>query len=1071
MSGESAALSPDKKLHQYVLRIWTSDDGMPNSVVQSVCQTDDGYLWAGTQEGLVRFDGHAFRTYSSATDKEFGSGWIWRLKKDAKGRLWIATYNAGVLRYENEQFTAFRAKEGLTEETARDFAFDKDGSTWVGTNGKGLFRFDASDRITRISKEDGLCGDKVMSLEMDGKNSLWVATLDGGLCVRQNGQFRSLPTEGENGLSRVLSLASGSDGTMWVGSLFGLFKVKGGRAEKFAHAELPQDGVRAIHEDAHKNLWIGMVKKGLCVLRATGELECDEKGGEVGYDGILDFYEMGADQLFVGTGASLRFLKDGSVKTHTMKDGLPTSVVRALLVDSKGSIWIGTTQGVRKMVGGDVVEFPQQQQLSSLSIVALYEDDKGRRWFGTEQQGIHYLDLDGVLRELDKSLFTEHFDAYSMLQWGDKMVFGTIGMGLKVYDGTQIKSYRESDGLPSDLVWAMTPYDEQAIAVGTGRGVVLFDGEKLRPLSGAEATKDDIILSFLKARDGTLFMGTQGKGLLVFKDQKLRRIRTNDGLLTDSIFGLAQGDEGHLWMSASEGIIKAPLQELLGFFGGPGQKISARRYSLDDGMLSKDCNGGQQYGLQKSRSGEIFVATQVGTSVIDPKHLKPDDDMPVMHIEKFLADGEDVRMGHRIVLKNTVKNLEIHFTGITFRDPKNVRFRYRLLGYYFAWNHVGQRRVAYYTNLGPGRYQFEVSGANEFGPWATKASILRFEKQPHFTQTLTFYFLCVISTLLAIALFVRLRVRTLSRRAQFLDQKVKERTRELESAHRKIVALEKEALERQMAGGFAHEIRNALASAKMLVGKLMKPESLAEEGSGSTSQKMTRALVELVTQLKEVLSKEELSSIAPLLKQINNGQRNIDEYLGKTYTSIDRCLNVTDEILDYSQAGIRGKGDETIDIDGFLHEIKDAFVGDFAKLGIAFELLGQSQATWNGSSTHLRSILWNLLTNAKDALGEKAEDGFEPKITLASTQEDSIVTIAVSDNGPGISPKVLEKIFEPFVSTKPVTGVGLGLSFCRKFAHLYGGELQGENRRDGQGAIFTLILPLSHRPSLSADVD
>lgn len=1065
MATTSLALSPEKKLHQYVLRIWTSQKGLPSSTVHSVCQTDDGYLWIGTQDGLARFDGHSFRVFSSATHEEFGTNWIWRLKKDKKGRLWIATYNAGILRYENQRFSVLGEKDGLTGEMIRDFAFEADGVTWVATKGQGIIRIDSQDRIDRFSKKDGLCGDQVFSLLLDTQQRLWIATLDGGLCVYQNERFQSFGAQSEEGLTRVLSLASSQDGTIWVGSLFGLFRVQNDVVTKFAHPHLPQDGVRAIYEDSHENLWIGFVKTGLCVLRKNGNLECDEKGGDVGYEGVLDFYEHEDDKLFISTGKGLRFLKDGDVKTYTMEDGLPTAAVRTVLVDSKGAIWLGTTQGVVKIIDGRLVDFPQKLPLSTLSIVSSYEDRNGRLWFGTEQQGIHYIDPDGSLGKLDDSLVKEHFDAFSIVQLGDKFAFGTLGMGLKVYDGVEIKSYRAQEGLPSDIVWSMEPFDDQSILLGTSKGVALYDGEQLNSLVGADSVWDDMILAFMKGKDGVLFMGTHGAGLLIYKNRKLQRIQKKNGLLTDTIYGMAFGDDGNLWLSTAIGIVKVSEKQLDEFTRDRTQSIDARVYDTNDGMHSENCNGGRQYGLQKTATGKIVVATEIGASVIDPLNLKPEKQAPIMHVEQFLVDGKDVLEKGPLLLDDSVKSLEIHYTGITFERSERVRFRYRLHGYDSDWNQVGSRRIAYFTNLGPGEYRFEVGGANQFGPWSTENSVIRFRKKPHFTETWTFILLCGLFALALILFAVRLRLRALTLRAKELDKKVKERTQELETAHQKIVELEKETLERQMAGGFAHEIRNALASSKMLIWRILAPEG--EQGvSSSMSHKISETLVTLVKKLKILLPGNDIAQVAPLIKEINEGQKKIDGYVRKTHESIERCLVVTNEILEYSQAGQIERGEDTIEIDSFLQNLKKNYDVEFGENDIELRVDSDAEVIWKGSQTHLYTIVWNLVINAVDALGERRQGNDdknangEMKIELLARKDEDRLTLTVSDNGPGIPSQVEGKIFDPFVSTKPEKGVGLGLSRSRKCAQLYGGELRGENRKDGPGALFTLILPL-----------
>jgi ligand-binding sensor domain-containing protein len=171
------ALDPAKAITQYVHDVWQSEQGLPQNTVLSICQTRDGYLWLGTQEGLARFDGVRFTVFDKNNTPELKRNWVGTLFEDRAGNLWIGLQGGGLVRLQNGRFTAFTTKDGLTDDRVRALAEDRDGSLWIGTFG-GLSRFQTGKFTTLTTRQDH-ASDQVVALAAGRDGSLWVGSFDG----------------------------------------------------------------------------------------------------------------------------------------------------------------------------------------------------------------------------------------------------------------------------------------------------------------------------------------------------------------------------------------------------------------------------------------------------------------------------------------------------------------------------------------------------------------------------------------------------------------------------------------------------------------------------------------------------------------------------------------------------------------------------------------------------------------------------------------------------------------------------------------------------------------------------
>ena len=283
-----------------------------------------------------------------------------------------------------------------------------------------------------------------------------------------------------------------------------------------------------------------------------------------------------------------------------------------------------------------------------------------------------------------------------------------------------------------------------------------------------------------------------------------------------------------------------------------------------------------------------------------------------------------------------------------------------------------------------------------------------------------------------------------------LELKVVERTAELREAQAQVVRLEKEATEVQMAGGFAHELRNALAGAKMLL------EAGYRAGSETLCVESAETLRAMFQQIKPHIPEEELASVIGALRKVNGNEKRLDEILGRVNTSLARALGITNLILDYSRLGAEAPGAERVALRALVEEALRADGLDLEAQGITVDLAIDPDESLRGKSAHFEVIVKNLLRNARDAIVER--QGGPRRIRVEAETSPAETVLRVVDTGVGIAPEDRERVFAPFFSTKPASGTGLGLGMVQKAVAIYQGSVAFESEV-GEGTTFSVALP------------
>ena len=378
--------------HDYVVDTWQVEDGLPQNSVTALAQTRDGYLWVGTQDGLARFDGVRFVVFDAHNTPAIHNSRIVQVFEDRRGALWVGTEEAGLVRFEHGQLTAFSAPHrGTAYNYARVLCDDAEGGLWMASCENQLVRWRKAG-FTVPSTNWNLAGTAVSGVAGDLTGEVWVGT-EQELAVWRDGAIKPVWSRAQEEGFRVEFLASGRAGGCWV--------VANGRLRRFHEGKWAEDRgayawtnrvVYGLHEDHHGQVWVATMGDGLFRYSANGEvLRLTTREG-LPTDLVRCVTEDREGNIWVGTeGGGLCRLKPAIFQTYARGQGLSSDQIQAVHEDHEGALWIGTNgDGLDRMRDGKVDRFGLAQGLANGHVWSVLRDRQGVVWVGT---------WDGLFRE------------------------------------------------------------------------------------------------------------------------------------------------------------------------------------------------------------------------------------------------------------------------------------------------------------------------------------------------------------------------------------------------------------------------------------------------------------------------------------------------------------------------------------------------------------------------------------------------------------------------------------------------------------------------------------------------
>ncbi|MCX6545609.1 MAG: triple tyrosine motif-containing protein [Acidobacteria bacterium] len=765
-----SAQTPTHLISQFSHENWQAADGLPQNSIQAVVQTRDGYLWIGTQEGLVRFDGVRFTVYGSRNTPQFRSNHVEALLEARDGTLWLGTYGGGLISMKDGQFRLFRTTDGLSSDSVMDLAEDFDGAIWIATEGGGVSRWSAKSGFTTFTTADGLGSRSTTSVIADVRGVVWVGTAV-GVSRFDNGKFVTYTSRNGVAGDSVTALAGDRQGNIWIGTTQGLTRWREGKAATYTvrRGGLPNDVVRTLHVDDAAVVWVG-TRGGLARLEKGAVSTLTSRDG-LANDDVTAIMQDREGSYWIGTnGGGLDRWRDASFTTYGPQLG-PSDDVYAVTGSRDGGLWAGSGNGrVYHFKDGRFTPLDTRGHLAGTIVRALLEDRQGNLWIGTERQLYRY--RQGVFEVYDQSRGLPGFSVRVVFEDRDGRIWvGTNGGGLSYIDGDRLVTYTTRDGLAENRVRAMVQDKDGSLWIGSYGGLNHFKDGVFHTYTVSQGLSNNFARSLHFDDDGTLWIATYGGGLNRFKNGRITAYGTRDGFFSDTSFQIVDDQLGNLWLSCNTGIFRVSKQALEAFSDGRATSIASTTYTEADGMKSRECNGGSPGGW-RTDDGRLWFATLKGLASVDPANLRRNPKPPPVLVEDVIVDGRPIEPGDHIQAGS--QRFEFRFTGLSFVAPARMRFVYRLEGFDRKWIDAGAQRSASYTSIPYGSHRFLVKAANDDGVWSGTPASFDFVLEPHFYQTFLFYGCAALTLVASCVGLYRLRTGQLRKRQRVLQAKVDE---------------------------------------------------------------------------------------------------------------------------------------------------------------------------------------------------------------------------------------------------------------------------------------------------------
>ena len=778
------SMSPNRVFGRYQQVNWQERDGLPQNTVLAIATAGDGYLWMGTYEGAVRFDGVRFTLFNPSTTTGIGNSFVTSLLVRRDGDLWLATYGGGVSRLSDGRFTQFAMADGLSSNFIWCLFEDHAGTLWIGTDGGGVNAF-REGRFTAYTIADGLPSNLVRTIVDDGSGGLLVGT-SRGIARITDGRVNLYEARADVAHADISTLARPPDGSVWVAPMSGgLYHVDSRGVTDFGPAHgLADDRVESLFVDAEGRMLAGTSHNGLFRYSA-GRFERHAPA-----DGLpgarVPIIARGVDNgLWIGTDGGLVRLKEPRVAVYSHRDGLAGDFVGGIFQDAEGSVWAETGHRLTRLVNGAFQALTTSDGLPAgrlrLAISAdrlplVYSGSGLARW--THDRFVLAKDLAALPWNRVRAVLEDR----TRTLW-----LGIHGGGLiRVRDG-EVTHLTRKDGLADNSVEALFEDRQGSLWVGTlSNGVTRISDGRMTSWSTHDGLAASHVKVFYQDAQGTLWIGTHGGGLSRFKDGRFATISTRQGLYNDQIFQILEDDDGNLWMNCNTGIWRTSVKQLNEVADGSRTAVESFAYGTADGMLSSEGVGANIAGW-KMRDGSLWFPTTKGIVAIDPR--RRDTEPPRVLIEGITIDRTPVAIGGPVRLTPGQQNLEIQYTGLNWSRPQAIRFRFRLVGLDHDWVDAGARRTAYYSHLPPGSYTFNVTADNGEGVWDAAGKTLAIVVLPRVYQTWWFRAAAATSLVALVWASSRYRIRQM-RREQVTQQAFSRQLIESQERERQRIAAE-----------------------------------------------------------------------------------------------------------------------------------------------------------------------------------------------------------------------------------------------------------------------------------------
>ncbi|MDA3894500.1 MAG: ATP-binding protein [Salinivirgaceae bacterium] len=1093
----------------------TVNDGLAQSTIYCILKDKNGFIWFGTENALNKYDGYEFTVYqhNDSDTTSYGGYSSNNMLEDSKGNFWIGTsYGLNLFNREKETFTIYRYNEEDTNTISSNFIGcifeDKNHNFWIGTLGGGLNLFQKETNSFKRFIHDSLNvnsigSNYISSIVEDEKGNLWMANNKGDLIYfnQKNEKFTNKKYDknfsGQLDVQIYGKITLDSKGNLWIGTENGLYiynistdKCKRITTES-SNNSINSNAITSILEYKEGEYWIGTDHGGINIFDSKTNTfsylqNKPNDNTSLSNNQVYTIYKDDDSNLWVGNyngGVNVIYKNKNKFEVFEPNpydtNSLSFSSVIGLHEDRQGKIWIATDGGGLDLFNPKNKTFKHfrhnsndKNSISSNVVTCIYEDKSGTVWIGTYLAGLNMFDRENnkfihYKQNIENETSIVHNTVWNIIEDANNNLWIGTSDGLDLFDRkTQLFKHFKNDPQNSYSISAnnITTFFEdskQNLWIGTAFGLNKFDQASQKFIRFTSNPEDstslinDFISSIYEDSKGNLWIATSGGLSLMNKhNNTFTNFTKTDGLPDNIIVSILEDSHSNLWLGTKQGLSKFNYQSK-----------TFINYDEKDGLPSNEFN---LRAYVKSSTGQFYFGTPSGLVSFFPDKIVQNKHIPKMAFTEFTIFNKPVEIGAEnsplkkhinysdsIVLSYKQSVFTIKYAALNFINSEKNQYAYKLVGFDNDWNYVGAERKATYTNLDPGEYTFKVKGANNDGYWNLEGISLKIIITPPFWEIWWFRLIIVTLILGSFFLFYRIKIKRIEAQKTFLEQKVSERTYELEN----------------------HK-NNLESTVKTRTAELVKAKERAEESDKLKSAFLANMSHEIRTPMNAIVGFSNL--LAGVIS--DKAPRN---YLDSIRSSTKSLLKLINDILDLSEieAGKIELQNDWIETFSFFEDFRLFYNKKISESNLDFQIHLQNDlpASLFIDESRVRQLLDNIINNAIKFTTKgyvKLNVTCENKKERDEGHEVIDLCLVIEDSGIGMEKKFQQRLFESFSqheekNTRKYSGTGLGCTITMKIIQLMSGTIEVFSEI-GKGTKFTIVIPnilVSHSAILKKEIE
>ncbi|MBT6006749.1 MAG: hypothetical protein HOG79_13600 [Prolixibacteraceae bacterium] len=1058
---------------QFTFTNYSINEGLSQSVVNCIFQDSKGYIWIGTQNGLNRFNGETFDVYSynPIDSNSISNNWIYAITEDHDGNLWVGT-KGGLNKYltKKNYFQRIEYQTAFTFDVTQyiyDVVCMSNGNIIINTPPVISIYNPVENSFSHFQSKleyDGAVKDVKIPVLEDDEERIWIGTTNGLTAFSfQTKEFSYFPFIDKKGyiigIVNITALFKDKKGMLWVGTTIGLFNFNSASSRfeesgfNLASSEkypFENSCIRAILEDKFGNLIFGTEDNGLYVISqfslkvATIQNYTSENSGIV-HNILQSLIIDKSENLWIGTlsGMSITDLKRKNFELYR-NSNLPNSldlsgnVIASIYKENDSILWVGTWgQGLNLLNRNTnkVEHFSTRQtgnhKISNDFIHVIFKDGDDRIWLGTrngiviyDKPGNRFVPWDEYFKDTalpslnNVRIFMIIRDKSSNYWIGTQNGLYKINLEKSTVEIFQKEMEEDDHQLSANLIYCLLEDSDGLIWIATVSGLDMYNPatKKIKHVRKKEKElSDDLIISLCEDSKGMIWIGTGTYVNIYNKEDSTFTWFTNEqGLPNNHIYEIVKDKNNGIWVATGKGLCKFDEKQ-----------NTFHTFTLEDGLQSLEFNLRAAYLCE---DGEMLMGGMNGFNSFYPDSISKNPYIPNLVFTSFYktigTKREYVNLEElsEVDVKYNVPSFTIEFAALEYTNPLKNNYKYQMEGISNEWLDIGNRKFVPFSGLQPGEYTFKVKGSNNDGEWNDKEISIKIVILPPWWRSIYAYFAYLVLIVLSVVAYVKMRERKLMHDKKDLEQKVLERTLQIEKQNQLIVSKNQEL--------------------KDLIGTKDKLFSIIGHDLGNQFNIIVGFLDVLVSDFKKL----DTSKVEYHLINISNTSK--------------YAYNLLENLLTWArmQTNLMQFNPVVFNVNEKIKEATKLHQSPSAKKNIKIEVFSDEEINIYADVNMFSTVFRNLVANAIKFTHENGN------VLITVKQLDNFCEISVKDDGVGISEEDIRKIFRidskhKTLGTKGEKGTGLGLILCKEFVEKNGGKIAVKSEV-GQGSKFTFTLPI-----------